>query len=231
MSTGAKVAIAAVVIIFVGGAVAAAGMFYAAHRVSQKFHEAISDQLDPSPSGGKKTGTVATVNPCSYLSKEDVSAAIGVEIVKAQAEDTACNFYAKGSQADMSAKHMAAMVASKGADQKTQQMIQGISGGMFKTFQSESKEPQDKSGEVIVFNYSIDDNAAAEQMKLNRTGLGSIGGKTVQDLAGIGDQAFDTADSAMTILKGNKLIRIMYMTCPCNTDAVKPLAKKLADAL
>jgi hypothetical protein len=30
------------------------------------------------------------------------------------------------------------------------------------------------------------------------------------------------------VRKGDKLIRIMYMSCPCNTDAVKPLAKQLA---
>lgn len=35
----------------------------------------------------------------------------------------------------------------------------------------------------------------------------------------------------MTIRKGNKLIRIMYTTCPCTIEAVKPLAKKLADAV
>jgi hypothetical protein len=33
------------------------------------------------------------------------------------------------------------------------------------------------------------------------------------------------------VRKGDTLIRIMYMTCPCNTEAVKPLARKLADAL
>ena len=33
----------------------------------------------------------------------------------------------------------------------------------------------------------------------------------------------------MLVRKGDKLIRIMYSTCPCSLDAIKPLAKKLAD--
>ena len=39
MSPLAKLGIAAVVIIFVGGALAAGGLYYVAHRVSQKIHE------------------------------------------------------------------------------------------------------------------------------------------------------------------------------------------------
>jgi hypothetical protein len=31
--------------------------------------------------------------------------------------------------------------------------------------------------------------------------------------------------------KGKSLVRIMFMTCPCGTDAVKSLAKEIADAL
>jgi len=31
----------------------------------------------------------------------------------------------------------------------------------------------------------------------------------------------------MFVRKGDKLIRIMYMSCPCATAAIKPLAKRL----
>jgi hypothetical protein len=33
------------------------------------------------------------------------------------------------------------------------------------------------------------------------------------------------------VRKGSKLVRIMYLTCPCRIEAVKPLAKEIADAL
>jgi hypothetical protein len=231
MSAGAKIVIAAVVIIFLGAGVAVAGMAYAAHRVSQRFHEIAGDRIDSASPSGTSAASHFSGDPCRLLSKQDVSAAIGVKIVGTQAADGTCNFYAKGDQAEMSAKHVTAMMAKNGADAQTQKMIQGISGGLFKTFQQEKPGSGDGSGTVMVFNYGIDDNAAAEQMKLNREAMKSVGGDAVTDLDGIGDEALVTGDSSIIARKGNKLIRIMYMTCPCNLDAVKPLAKKLADAL
>ena len=122
-----------------------------------------------------------------------------------------------------------AMTASRGADEKTQQMIQQITGGAFKVFQSENKDSKPDTGEVPVFNFSIDQNNAEAQMRLNAKALGRIGG--TQDLPGIGDQAFVSADGMIMLRKGNKLVRIMYLICPCGTEAVKPLAKEIAEAL
>lgn len=36
------------------------------------------------------------------------------------------------------------------------------------------------------------------------------------------------AGASMMVRKGDKLIRIMYSTCPCTMEAIKPLAQKLA---
>jgi len=60
--------------------------------------------------------------------------------------------------------------------------------------------------------------------------LGSLG-PGQQGIPGIGDQAFDEAGAMMMVRKGDKLIRIMYSTCPCSVEAIKPLAKTLADRL
>ena len=130
----------------------------------------------------------------------------------------------------MTAKHLTAMMASRGADQKTQNLIQGISGGMFKAFANEKPQSeQDTSGEVPVFNFSVDQNAAEEQMRLNAKVLSTLG--DTNGLPGIGDQAFVSADGMIMMRKGKNLVRIMYITCPCGTEAVKPLAKKIAEAL
>ena len=76
----------------------------------------------------------------------------------------------------MLAKHTTAMLAARGADKQTQQTIQKFAGGMFKTFQSEQPaSEQDTSGEVPVFSFSVDQNAAEEQMRLNDKMLGVIG--------------------------------------------------------
>ena len=71
-------------------------------------------------------------------------------------------------------------------------------------------------------------------MKLNAKVLGDLGGSheasTKEDF-NIGDQAFVTADSMMMIRKGKKIVRIMFMTCPCGTEEIKPLAEKLVQGL
>ena len=241
MSSFAKFAIAAVVIIFVGGAAAAAvGLYYVAHRVSQKVHQVTdgitgsnsdsssSENASSSDSSASSDNSLGDV--CRFLSKEDVSKAIGVEIIRTESKDNGCSYIAKGTQADMAAKHATAMAASRGADQKTQQMLQQFAGGMFKEFQSERPQSeQDESGEVPVFNFSVDQHAAEAQMRLNAKVMGRMG--DMQDLPGIGDQAFVSADGVIMLRKGNKLVRIMYLTCPCGTEAVKPLAREIADAL
>jgi hypothetical protein len=231
MSTLGKLAIAAVAIIFVGGGVAVAGMYYAVHRVREKFHEAVGGKLDDVSPAQKSSSPSSLGNVCRYLSKEDVGAGIGVEVVRAESIDNGCNFYAKGDQAEMTAKHMSAMMAAKGADVQTQKMIQGITGALGKSFQSEKNEASDGSGTVVVLNYSIDNNSAVEQMGLNRRAMQHIGGPAVQDMPGVGDEAFITGDSSIIARKGDKLIRVTYMTCPCGTKAVEPLVQKLAAAL
>jgi hypothetical protein len=246
MSTLAKLGIAAVAIIFVGGAAGAVGVYYVAHKVSQKYHE-VSDGIlgsssssssDPksgprrsgSGSNGSTSGSGSTGDVCHLLSKEDVGRAIGVEIVGTELGDNGCSYIAKGTQPEMSAKHMKAMVADNGADKKTQEIAEKIAGGMFKVFQAEKPAAeQDTSGEVPVFSFSLDQNAADEQMRLNAKVLGNLGPQ--QGLPGIGDQAFVSADGMMMVRKGKTLIRIMYITCPCGMEQVKPLAKEIADAL
>jgi hypothetical protein len=125
---------------------------------------------------------------CRFLSKKDVSKAIGVEIIRTQSKDNGCSYIAKGNQADVMAKHTAAIAATRGADKQTQQFAQQFAGGMFKEFQIERPtSEQDNSGEVPVFNFSVDEHAAEAQMRLNAKVMARIG--DMQDLPGIGDQA------------------------------------------
>jgi len=241
MSTLAKLGIAALAIIFVGGLAAAAGVYYVAHKVSQKYHEvsdeilgSASDSSKPAggPFGADTSGSShgSLGNVCRFLSKEDVSKAIGVEIIRAEAKDNVCNYVAKGTQIEMTAKHAAAMAGDKGADKKTQQIAEQFASGIFKmTQENKPQSEQDASGEVPVFNFSLDQNSAEEQMRLNSKVLGVIGSQEV--LSGIGDQAFVSADGMIMARKGKILVRIMYITCPCGLEQVKPLAKEIADAL
>src|ERR1039457_3084654 len=61
MSPLAKLGIAAVVVVLVGGALAVGGLYYAAHRISQKIHEEAGSILGSSPNaaspGSSRGGT------------------------------------------------------------------------------------------------------------------------------------------------------------------------------
>ncbi len=246
ISALAKLGIAAVAIIFVGGAAGAVGVYYVAHRVSQKIHQAAdgilgSDSTSGTTSDGKGSGlgesesgrsaeggTMGDV--CRLLSKQDVSKAVGVEIVRTESKDNGCSYMAKGTQQDMTAKHLKAMVADKGADKKTQEIAEKLAGGMMNMFQAEKPASErDTSGEVPVFVFSVDQHGAEEQMRLNAKVFGNLGNE--QGLPGIGDQAFVSADGMIMVRKGKTLVRIMYLACPCGVEQVKPLAKEIADAL
>jgi hypothetical protein len=230
-----KVLVALGLFIVVMGALAIGGVYYVAHRVSKKVHQ-LANEL---PNGTESSsGNLAASNkiaagspqdPCRLLSKEDVSHAAGVKVVRTESTGDSCSYLAKGDAADMTSRHMSAMMASKGADSQQQKMIQGLAGGLFKSMQKDGKSDIDSNGNVPVLSFSLEKQAAEGEMGLNRNVLAGMPGGYI--ISGIGDEAFDAGDSMIMVRKGDMLIRIMYMTCPCNTDAVKPLARKLADAL
>jgi hypothetical protein len=189
-----------------------------------------SGSSNSSDSDSKSNGGISG-DPCRLLSKEEVGRAIGVEIVTTERGDAGCSYLAHGDSADMTAKHMAAMAGTNGADAKSQQMVQGLAGGLFKSFQSEGHDTgMDKNGNVPVFVFSVDNTNAEMQMRLNAKVMGSLG-PGQQGIPGIGDQAMDESSAMLMVRKGDKLIRIMYSTCPCTLEAIKPLAKMLADRL
>ena len=110
-------------------------------------------------------------------------------------------------------------------------MIRSMAGGLFKSTQEDNHESgSDANGNTPVFVFGVQDQSAQMQMNMTRKIMGAMG-PSLHDLPGVGDEAFDVAGAMMMVRKGDKLIRIMYMTCPCNTGAVTPLAQKLAAAL
>jgi hypothetical protein len=255
-----KILVGFAVVVIAVGAVAAGGVYYVVYRVKQKVHEVAHDVpgLGSSPDNSSSGGIMGSMSkmvsgsgsgdggdsgsggdnggisgdPCRLLSRDEVGSAIGVQIVATQSTDGGCSYLAQGDSGDMTAKHMAAMLGAKGVDAKTRNMIQGFAGGMAKAFQSDSHEAtSDSNGNVPVFTFGVDNRAAEAQMRLNRKTLARMGTSQQHDIPGIGDQAFDEAGAMMMVRKGDRLIRIMYSTCPCSVEAIKPLAKTLADRL
>ena len=262
-----KVGIAAVAVIFVGGVAALGAVYYAVHKVKEKV-QTVTHQVEgdtPSPASGglaslvQKATASASSNdddkggfkgdPCRFLSKEEVSHAVGIEIIRADAQDSGCNYIAKGDPADMVSKHMTSMVTSQAksngnpATAQQQKMMQQITGAFFKQQESSDKDlsKEAATGEVSILSVSFSSGNAEMEMKLNRMAFdhlkaGNAEGKTTDqsatgDLEGIGDEAYEMGGTGLIVRKGQTVARFMFPYCPCDANAIKPLAANLTNKL
>jgi hypothetical protein len=262
-----KLGIAAVVIIFVGGVAALGAVYYAVHKVKEKVqavtHQVEGDSSNPARGGlaslVQKAASSAASNdddsggfkgdPCRFLSKEDVSKAVGIEIIRAQAQDGGCSYIAKGDPADMVSKHMTSMVKSQaksnGSNPTEEQtkMMQQITGAFFKQQEASDKSlsKEAATGEVLILAVSFSSGNAELEMKMNRMAFnhvtgGSADGKTTDqkasgDLEGIGDDAYEMGGSGLIFRKGQTVVHMMFIECPCDANAIKPLAVNIASQL
>jgi hypothetical protein len=233
-----KIVLVVVLLLVVLGTISVAGMFYALHLASRKAHEFSRQVRDTALSsiaanggnagGSNVPGGVLGPGDCRFLSKEDVGRAIGVAIVATKTTVGGCEYLAQGTAGDMTAKHIAALMASKGATAQQQQMFQTLSHSLLGGAQTQ-EDGSSPPASTVVMAFTIDPNAARTQMSLNENVEGV--GPGAKRLTGIGDEAFDASGSVMMVRKGDKLIRITYSTCPCTIDAIKPLAQRLASSL
>ena len=254
-----KVIVACVLVLFVGGALALGGLWYAAQKIKEKAHAVAAQALggNPAASGGlgEMLGGVASLkgdsgsdgsaggfkgDPCRFLSKEEVSQAVGVQVIRADAKDEGCSYIAKGDPADVTAKHMSSMIGGLGADAKTQKTIQKLAGGLFAQQEANDKSLSSEAatGEIPVLVVSFTSGNAEAEMKMNRGafkyvtgGAGTASSSATGDLDGIGDEAYLAGGSMIIFRKGNTAAHFMYVSCPCNTDNIKPLAKIVASRL
>jgi hypothetical protein len=250
-----KVVVAFVVIIFVGGALALAGLWYAAQQIKAKAHSVAAQALGSSTKPGGLAGLLGNSessddsaggfkgDPCRFLSKAEVSQAAGIAVIRTEATDGGCSYIAKGDPAEVTAKHMSSMLGGMGADAKTQKMAQKFAGALFAQQEAGDKSlsAQAATGEIPVLVLSFTAGHAAAEMKMNRgafariapmgSGHESVAKTASGDLPGIGDEAFVVGGSSLMLRKGNTMARMMYNSCPCNTSNIEPLARTLASRL
>jgi len=214
------------VVVFILGAAGVAGIWYVAHRVKQKVHEIGLDDLSTA-SNANRGPALGGLDPCSFLSKADVGQAAKVEVIRAetdQGSDPGCAYSVQGDISDLVAKH-ASLLHKEATTEAQRQQFESISKSLFQgmnTEQGDSKHP----GEAPVFTFSVTNNSATAQMSFSRAAFSHMGGGVVT-IPGLGDDALDIGGAMMLVRKGDKLIRIMYMMCPCATDDVVPLVRKL----
>src|SRR5262249_27556072 len=154
------------------------------------------------------------VDGCLWLSKEDVSAAIGMPVVRSEPEgtDTAgCRYSVMGDATDLTVKH--AMQLNKKqmtkADQESMEKFskmlaqgKGALGG--------SDASSEHPGEVPVLAFLVNEGAAQFQIKLQRGVLGGMGPNAAANIPDLGDEAFDAAGAVLFARKGDKLLQITY---------------------
>lgn len=214
--------------IFLFGAIGLAGIWYVAHRVKQKVHEIGLDEISDT-SSTTRVPALAGINPCSLLSKSEVGLAANVEVTRAEAtegSDAGCAYNVLADASDLVAKHASLLHKEASTDAQRQQ-FESVAKDFFHGMNqqpggTDSRHP----GEAPVFMFSVSNSGAKAQMNLSRMAFGRVVGgmTTIPDL---GDDAIDIGGAMMLVRKDDKVVRVMYMMCPCTTNDVTPLVKKL----
>ncbi|HXM14502.1 MAG TPA: zinc ribbon domain-containing protein [Candidatus Eremiobacteraceae bacterium] len=228
MSPLIKILIAIVITFVAFGAFASIALIYIGHRVHEKATELGLNR----PDGEQRASDaeLRRIDGCKLLPKSAVSAAVHMDIVRAENDggDPGCAYSVAGDPADMTAKHITAMHKSE-MSQQQQNNVQDFAKSIFKS--GNTSGPSEHPGEAPVLVYSIDNNAAQLQMKLNRATLGRLGPVGLVAIPGLGDEAFDAYGAMLFVRKGDKLVRIIYMGCPCAQEDVLPLAQTIVAGL
>ena len=179
---------------------------------------------------------------CRLLTKADVSRALKITIVRAEALDTeevGCEFSTRGSLADSSAGHYAELAKSAAVahgsaiDGPTEKLIETFGKGIFQGSEAEksSVAAARHAGELPVFTFAIQTGNAEDQMRVDRRTMAGLSPQGVKTVVGLGDEAFDSGGAMITVRKGKTMIQFTYKACTCTTKDVIPLARKVVAAL
>lgn len=227
-----KIILVVLVVLALGALGVIGGLLYFGHKVVTKIENKAAEAGLSTSALGKSPNTFAG-DPCRFLTTTEVSKAIGVPIIRTKSDGDSCSYMAHGTAASMTAKHASAITGQRGADKATQEKFQQFAEGIFAQQQKNAEAADPNAAvETTVLSISFDEGSAEAQMKLNSKVLGALGSASgSSQIAGIGDEAFVAADGMMLVRKGDTLVRIMYISCPCSTVQIEPLAKKLAAAL
>ncbi|HEY2682667.1 MAG TPA: hypothetical protein VGI93_04095 [Steroidobacteraceae bacterium] len=179
---------------------------------------------------------------CALASKAEVSVALHVAVVRAEAPDTelpGCDFSIKGTPAAASSGH--ALDAAKNAaqsngvqlDQATQNLISSFANGIFQGSDSDKSATAGARhpGEVSILTFVIVPGDGNDQMRLTGQAHAGIAPTAVKPIAKLGDEAFETGGAMLNVRKGNRMIQFTYPSCACTTQDVVPLARKIVDRL
>jgi len=232
-STLLKVLLAFVIVIFLLGAVGIAGIWYVGHRIKQKVHDMGLDEVSNTSQGPILPG----VDACNLLSKEDVGQVVKLTVVRAEhveGGDPGCQYSVMGNYPDMIASHLSKMqqdLAAKDNQNLTdaqKEQMDTLTKSFFHSMNNPQENPSQHPGESPVFIFSVSNSGAKAQMSMTRMAFGRMV-PAFTELPGIGDEAFDIGEAMILARKGDKVVRVMYMMCPCTRADAVPLVKRIVD--
>jgi len=224
-----KALVIGAVVLLIFGAIGVAGIWYVAHRVKEKAHEMGLDDL--SSQNASRGPALGGRNACNLLAKEDVSQAAKMEVVRAEAtqgKGVGCMYSVMGETTDLVAKH-ASMLPKENLPEQQRQQVESFAKTIFQNANSQRGGAVTESahpGESPVLLFTVDNQGAKAMMSLSRMTMGRLG-PSLTDLPELGDEAFDLAGVMIMARKGDQILTVMYMTCPCTTEDVVPLARKI----
>jgi hypothetical protein len=230
-SSGLRLLLIALVVLGLGALGVIGSMLYMGNKVVNKIENKAAEAGITSDAG--KTGPTFTGDPCRFLTTAQVSKATGVPILEMRIDGSSCEYLARGTAANMTSKHLSVIAGQRGADKATQEKLEKFAQNLFET-QQKNAEAADPKGviETAVLTVSFDEGSAQSEMKLNLKVLSAFGqAGDNSEVAGIGDEAFVAAGGMMLVRKGDTLVRFTYLSCPCTTKEIVPLAKTVVAAL
>jgi hypothetical protein len=227
-----KILLIVVAVIFLLGAIGVGSVMYIGYRVRQKARE-MGFKM---PSEERHSSALRGVDGCQWLSKDDVSAAIGMPVAHADsgAEGSAgCVYTVEGDAAELTMKHATQLNKSQTSQMSKadQERMESFGKTMLKGGGAPSGNSSEHPGETAVVAFTVDDNNAQFQMNLTKGMLNRLGPMATRNVPGLGDEAFDAAGAILMVRKGDKLLRITYTQCPCGLDEVVSLARKVVGNL
>ena len=233
--TFVKILVGLVVVVVFFCAIGIAGVWYVGHRIKQKAHEIGLDEMSSENARANRAPALGGRDACSLLAKEDVTLAVKMEVVRAEATEgkgAGCTYSVQGETTDLVAKHATLLQKGDMTEQQRQSM-ESFAKTIFKNANAEQSGTTTNSahpGESPVLVFNVDNQGAKALMSMTRATLGRMG-PSLTELPGLGDDAFDLAGAIIMVRKGDKILNVMYMMCPCAREDVVPLVKKIADAL
>jgi hypothetical protein len=230
-SSGLKLLLIVLMVLGLGALGGIGSMLYLGNKVVKKIETKAAEAGLTTDAG--KTGPTFMGDPCRFLTTAQVSKAIGVPILEMRIDGSSCEYLARGTAANMTSKHLSVIAGQRGADKATQEKLEKFARNLFETQQknAEAAEPNGVT-ETAVLTISFDEGSTQSEMTLNSKVMGAFGQTADNsEVAGIGDEAFVAAGGMMLIRKGDTLVRFTYLSCPCTTKQIVPLAKEVVAAL